>query len=906
MRVRVAELMERYSQYGVGVASGVEHVATAARLWHEVGGTLVLLDSENAFNTICRVAIARGLERFCPELLPLFQALYCGALPPELRMELRRADGAAADEVRIIKSHLGCQQGDPLGPLWFAVGATHLLHPGGLPPAVLPAAAAAAPAAPGAPPAGGGGGDAMDVVDDPPPPPHCAYLDDNGLHLPPGFSQAHFDAVCLVKRRLAAGGLRVRADKSLAVAQHGSTFSEEDRERLAQLNIPFIDDTTPPHQRGFVIVGVPVGSPRYVAAALRDHLFAPHLWRLAWQLIGMARSDFQAAFRIFRWSLCKRMGFLARNVDPPVGVSAYGAYDGFCLWVLERLQHLRGTATAEAMRAHLAGCVDVSDAVGAAFGGPLVLPQLHAAPAAWTEPLPEALAELAAARPALPLRVAQMSPHNGGLGLPHLRTTAPCAFVAQLATTLHKQALRVVAGMPAPVVPDDRPPTPPADAAAAAHAEGGTLPPLLLALRSSARHLWRAYSAPLDADGTVVPPAAGAAPAPAPPPAPLRRVLSPPTLAWVAGDTVSRTLALAAVTAAAPPLPDHNQPREGEQPVPPPPQPPHAGAPPGGGDDVDDLASGASRRPQHYLSTHLHRLQWRLLLYDLRLLPGVEGKPLLAQLRSQSGPGALSWLDVPPGTALTMTPVAAVTMTLVALFVEPWRVSGGTCPFNCSTEARPSCVHVFGCRSQPRRGKVATHEAHKRCLQGLLRSCGAPWFLNEDCGESDFDGDRADTVVLPGALALCGDAGVARKGVVLDNRVCAPTVAKVLRLVRANAAHISGFAASEAEKEKLVRYAGHWDATRYVFVPFVQECFGRLGEAARTFIAQLATHSAARAGGSEAVVRRRRAIERRRIVVTLSATLAREEAERVLAYVRDAQLSGRTVDPVSMLLARAR
>ena len=194
----------------------------------------------------------------------------------------------------------------------------------------------------------------------------------------------------------------------------------------------------------------------------------------------------------------------------------------------------------------------------------------------------------------------------------------------------------------------------------------------------------------------------------------------------------------------------------------------------------------------------------------------------------------------------------------------------------------------------------------KRCLQGLLRSCGAPWFLNEDCGESDFDGDRADTVILPGALALCGDAGVARKGVVLDNRVCAPTAATFLRPVAANAARFSGFAAREAEQEKLARYAGHWDAARYVFVPFVQECFGRLGEAARAFIAQLATHSAARAGGSEAVVRRRRAIERRRIVVTLSATLAREEAERVLAYVRDARLSGRTVDPVSTLLVRAR
>ena len=220
------------------------------------------------------------------------------------------------------------------------------------------------------------------------------------------------------------------------------------------------------------------------------------------------------------------------------------------------------------------------------------------------------------------------------------------------------------------------------------------------------------------------------------------------------------------------------------------------------------------------MSAHLRRLYWRLLLHDLRLL-GPAGKPLLAQLRSQSGPGALSWLEVPPGTELTMTPVAAVTMTLVALFVDPWRVSGATCPFSCSAAARPSCVHVFGCRSQPVRGKVATHEAHKRCLQGLLRSCGAPWFLNEDCGESDFDGDRADTVILPGALALCGDAGVARKGVVLDNRVCAPTAATFLRPVAANAARFSGFAAREAEQEKLARYAGHWDAARYVFVPFV-------------------------------------------------------------------------------------
>ena len=328
------------------------------------------------------------------------------------------------------------------------------------------------------------------------------------------------------------------------------------------------------------------------------------------------------------------------------------------------------------------------------------------------------------------------------------------------------------------------------------------------------------------------------------------------------------------------------------------------GGPPGGDDDDADLIEGRVR-PQHYLSAHLSRLERRLLLHDLRALGGA-GKPLLAQLRSQSGPGALAWLDVPPGTALTMTPTAAITMALVALFVDPWRVSGDTCPFRCSAAARPTCVHVFGCSLQPMRGQVAVHEAHKRCLQGLLRSCGAPYFLNEDRGESAFDGDRADTVVLPGTLALCGDADVARKGVVLDNRVCAPTAAKFLAPVTANAALFSGFAARDAEREKRSRYGGHYDSARYVFVPFIQECYGRLGPAARAFIALLAAHSAARLGGSEQAVLRRRGVERRRIVVTLSATLAREEAERVLAYVRNAQLCGRTVAPVSALLVGAR
>ncbi|KAG5177265.1 hypothetical protein JKP88DRAFT_248821 [Tribonema minus] len=200
-----------------------------------------------------------------------------------------------------------------------------------------------------------------------------------------------------------------------------------------------------------------------------------------------------------------------------------------------------------------------------------------------------------------------------------------------------------------------------------------------------------------------------------------------------------------------------------------------------------------------------------------------------------------------------MTPVAAVTMTLVALFVEPWGVTGDSCPFHCcpTMPARPTCVHVLSCRAQPQRGRMATNEVHKRCLQRLLRSCGAPYFLNEDITSSDHEGDRIDMVVLPGALHMRGDPDFERKGVALDNCVCAPTAAKYCE--RGAAATVNGFAARSAEAHKRARYVGHFNAERWVVVPFVQETFGRLGGAARAFIARLAMHAAARVGGSERV-----------------------------------------------------
>ena len=69
-----------------------------------------------------------------------------------------------------------------------------------------------------------------------PPPPHGAYLDDITLKLHPGFGEEACAQVREVTRRLAAGGLKIRLDKCLAVAPRGQHFSPDERQRLRDLH----------------------------------------------------------------------------------------------------------------------------------------------------------------------------------------------------------------------------------------------------------------------------------------------------------------------------------------------------------------------------------------------------------------------------------------------------------------------------------------------------------------------------------------------------------------------------------------------------------------------------------------------------------------------------------------------
>lgn len=1061
VKADLAAQMEDLSQFGFGVPSGVEHVATEARAWHEMGGIIVQLDCENAFNSVDRAAMVSGLEHYCPKLLPLFAALYCGDGPPELRVALRRDDGAETDGVSIVRAHLGCQQGDPLGPLWFAVAATFLLHK-----------------------PGSGADDDDDDLPPPPPPPHCAFLDDLNLRLSPALDATAEEQVALVVRRLAAGGLRVRPDKCMAIAMRGRVFTDGERRRLDRLGIPCIDGTAPPARRGFTSVGVPIGQPEYVRSVLSAKLFDPAAWRFAWHLAGMARTELQAALRIFNGSLTKRFMYLARNVDPAVGGAHFGGFDGFCAWTFDRIMHLDGAAAAVAMQTFLRQACVAGDAALAASGGPLRLPGLVAKRLAWA-PDQEALDELPV--PALPLAVARLPEREGGRGLPQLHLVCHIAFAAQVRETLPARLLGIARAGAATsgaagglsfaarqsardgsadaglcvrgVTSDDAAPgghgadsvpeggggsapedvadgdggdsgaesdadivmsmagdysaswQPPlaagangdgsdlddgeseprdgmaadADAASSHWSAGGLrqafaptwrspLAPILESLRDSLRWLTVALPAPpdddtptdddgdnpaqssfaastdMDVDDSSAAGCSGAAAATAAaansgigdeataaaaastPESTVQRLFPPALLAWAEADpaaSVSLTgdvlQLLTTNSAPAPAEPSCASVRvakaTGRD------SSAAAAAVDAAGDGnvdtarADSFSRGAgwidpvaqSRKGprsrfihvQSALTADLLKRQATHLQDRLAELKE-RGRAALAQLRSQRGRGALSGLAAAPGMA-PMHGMAVATVVLNALFVDAWGLQprgDALCPYvGCKNERNhcggPTTAHAMSCVYQHHRGKHATHTTQKRCLQRLLRAYNVPWFTNEDSSMFKVSNRKADTAVARGAMHMARDERLQRMGVIVDTTVRSPVADLYLRGTRKNSATTDGFAANLGDKQKQTHHKGCLDEQQWHFVPFVQETFGRLGDAAYKFLRELAAHSAACKGGDSVVIRRRAGIFLRRIVVCLNASLHAELAERVFAYVRGARQKGWVARPVS-------
>ena len=110
-------------QFGVAVRSGTDSVAFVIRHFMEADSRFSIWshDARNAFNSVSRDAIRNGLELHFPEQLPFFDLCYqCVG-----RLRVFRSDLMS---FQWVESSEGTQQGDPLGPFYFALALQPILN----------------------------------------------------------------------------------------------------------------------------------------------------------------------------------------------------------------------------------------------------------------------------------------------------------------------------------------------------------------------------------------------------------------------------------------------------------------------------------------------------------------------------------------------------------------------------------------------------------------------------------------------------------------------------------------------------------------------------------------------------------------------------------------------------------
>ena len=116
-------------QYGVGFANGTDTVyqivarALDAFVADQVAGGSSEVDAKNAFGSIWRDAIQRGIIKLAPELLLAFSFVYGSYAMGHCYLHGR----GQATPLSSCLIPCGVQQGDVFGPIFFALGLDELL-----------------------------------------------------------------------------------------------------------------------------------------------------------------------------------------------------------------------------------------------------------------------------------------------------------------------------------------------------------------------------------------------------------------------------------------------------------------------------------------------------------------------------------------------------------------------------------------------------------------------------------------------------------------------------------------------------------------------------------------------------------------------------------------------------------
>jgi len=265
-------------QLGVGVPCATEMVAHAssfivARVFDTNDGvtddlTVLQIDFANAFNTIRRGAIWQGIQTHMPQITQFFLWAYHGPAP--LWTRLGRPLGHVSTGVR---------QGDPLGPLYFAMGIQQLLE----------RVATAHPTVRLA-----------------------AYLDDVHLFGSTIDTMEAYDRIRDLAPREC--GLQVNAAKCKLLHRPSST----DLDELVHLN----PASPAPEEQGLTVLGVPVGTDDFVGDEVESSFKTQAaVLRLVEQLPG------PTAFPLVQACVNARPQYLARCVAPRHTEEPAGAFD---------------------------------------------------------------------------------------------------------------------------------------------------------------------------------------------------------------------------------------------------------------------------------------------------------------------------------------------------------------------------------------------------------------------------------------------------------------------------------------------------------------------------------------------------------------------------------------------------
>ena len=292
VRKEAASLLRRGKQVGVAVQRGNEAAASVmssyAQRFSGQDRVILKVDFENAFNSVDRVAFLREVDAYFPQLSQWVR--WCYLSPTDLFFGDHK-----------VASVQGVQQGDPLGPLLFALAirsmTEELLETPGLDGALW-------------------------------------YLDDGTLRgSPEGVAAAYHTLV----RRSAQLGLSVNEGKSELI-----TLGNQSVDSLRSLGLPVADGASDVGIRllrdNFMLLGVPIGDAEWCESFMATRVLKSqhNLRELA--LLG----DSQAALYVLRFceGFC-RMVFFMRSIRANTGryLDAFDSAVDACLSAILRDDH---------------------------------------------------------------------------------------------------------------------------------------------------------------------------------------------------------------------------------------------------------------------------------------------------------------------------------------------------------------------------------------------------------------------------------------------------------------------------------------------------------------------------------------------------------------------------------------